>query len=213
MKRLSFPSLIIFLLIILASCSTPSLPDEEAIAVLLSVKSTREETFASTQEAYEKFPSDSRVLYNYAYMLLDYKRYEECISVCDEGLALNPISLRFCYLKARAAFESGRHQTYLSCLESILAFDPGNVDVLELLAEYNENFFKHSTAAEYAIRLIDLDPSNTVAIRILAVDSPYFASLAKEIKDTNEIDLDERRSVSLPPFDLSAALELFVENH
>ena len=95
MKKLSCLSLL-FMLLVTTACTSL---DNASVESLLSAKQTREESFASTQEAYLLYPEDERVLYNYAYMLLYYGQYEDAVRICDEALALSPRSLRFLYLK------------------------------------------------------------------------------------------------------------------
>ena len=82
MKRLYCLSLL-FTLLLTTACTSL---DNVSVESLLAAKETGEESFASTQEAYLLYPDDERVLYNYAYMLLYYGRYDDAVRICDGAM-------------------------------------------------------------------------------------------------------------------------------
>ena len=167
----------ILLLVLLSSCSTSH--DERVIADLLSVKATDEETFLSTREAYERYPDDRRVLYNYAYVLASRDMDDEALEVIDHALSLHPTSLRFHYLKASMLLSNGRHRSYIAQMQQVLSFDPANTDASLALALYAAEHFMPEEARLYALQVVEYDSDNATALSILALDGGYFASIAQ----------------------------------
>lgn len=209
MKRLYCLSLL-FTLLLATACTSL---DNVSVESLLAAKETEEESFASTQEAYLLYPDDERVLYNYAYMLLYYGRYDDAVRICDEALALSPRSLRFLYLKAAALKAEGRHQSFISTLENILSFDTANTDVMLVLADYYDTFFKKDEAVHYASQVLEYDPENSTAIGILAHYSDYFRSIAGEKAEEQTAQGNYGEKGKLPERNISSALELFSSHY
>lgn len=209
MKKLSCLSLL-FMLLVTTACTSL---DNVSVESLLSAKPTREESFASTQEAYLLYPEDERVLYNYAYMLLYYGQYEDAVRICDEALALSPRSLRFLYLKAAALKAEGRHQSFISTLEDILSFDTANTDVMLELAGYYDTFFKKDEAVHYASEVLKYDPENRTAIGILAHYSDYFRSIAGAETEEKAAQGNYGEKGMLPEMNIASATELFSSHY
>ena len=209
MKRLSCLSLL-FILFVTTACTSL---DNASVESLLSAKPTREESFASTQEAYLLYPEDERVLYNYAYMLLYYGQYEDAVRICDEALALSPRSLRFLYLKAAALKAEGRHQSFISTLENILSFDTANTDVMLVLADYYDTFFRKDKAVHYASEVLEYDPENGTAIGIMAHYSDYFRSIAGAEAEEKAAEGNYGEKGKLPERNISSAIELFSSHY
>ena len=209
MKRLSCLSLL-FILFVTTACTSL---DNASVESLLSAKPTREESFASTQEAYLLYSEDERVLYNYAYMLLYYGQYEDAVKICDEALALSPRSLRFLYLKAAALKAEGRHQSFISTLENILSFDTANTDVMLVLADYYDTFFRKDKAVHYASEVLEYDPENSTAIGIMAHYSDYFRSIAGAEAEEKAAEGNYGEKGKLPERNISSALEIFSSHY
>ena len=188
---------------------------------LLAAKETEEESFASTQEAYLLYPDDERVLYNYAYMLLYYGRYDDTVRICDEALVSSPRSLRFLYLKASALKAAGRHQmkaagrhqSFISTLEDVLSFDAANTDVMLELADYYDTFFKKDEAVHYASEVLKYDPENRTAIGILAHYSDYFCSIAGAETEEKAAQGNYGEKGMLPEMNIASATELFSSHY
>lgn len=186
--------------LLLVSCSTTG--QEADITRLLSAKETAEATYESTRQAYEEYPDDSRVLYNWAYLQLARGQWEGALSVTDEALASSPQSLRFWYLKAAVLREMGRHQSYLAALDSILEFDPGNTEVLNAAADYHVRHFHPSLAASYARRVLDYSSADSQALSVLALTDSFYRSLHDPVIISDEAENRWRREIILQEADI-----------
>lgn len=193
---------ILLSVLLLASCQGTG-PVADA---LLAGSSDPAVSLEMAEEAYLSYPDDSRVLYNYAYMLLSQGDEDGAIKVADEGLAMDPTSLRFNYLKASALRSQGRLRSWEALMEDVLSFDPANIEALSALASFNETFFHHDRAVEYAKRVLYYEPTNQAALGILAKDDAYFASLASTSVEAVWTDPDRITAPTIPPHDIDSAL-------
>lgn len=164
-------------LLLLTSCSTSM--REAGIASLLAAAQSPEETRENTRQAYESYPDDERVQYNWAYILTEEGEYEEALSVVDRALGQNPTSLRFHYLKANILYTQGFHQSWKNEMEEILSFDSANTDVLLTLAQYEVAHFHDEASRNLALLVLETDSGNSTALSILACFDPFFASIAQ----------------------------------
>ncbi len=172
MKKLYFASL----LLLLASCTSTVKSD----ASLLSVLSSKEETFQSLEKLYLSHPEVKEVSYNYAYALVAQGYSEEAIEVINDYLEIDSDNLRFLTLRLAAEKRSAKLRSYERTLDYILSIDPGYIDAHLEAAEYYQLWGNEKRAKEEAWFVLERESKNTRALKVLSQYSDYFTLFVNE---------------------------------
>ncbi len=183
---------------VLLSCQST---EEEKSTIINASKEKGREAAAIYEESRERIDPTHRILYNLAYSYIEDGDFTSSLAVVKEGEEKFPRYIRFDYLEAYIYRETGLIERYFDKLKEIIEKDPGNKEIREMLIKSLSDFSRDEEAETEAKKLLDRDPRNTTALSVLALTSPFFASISNQGYINISEDEEKDHPRELPSFD------------